>query len=415
MAQKNLSKNLYFLYNLLNKQKLSFYYNQVKKAQSTIDHARIVELEKYCSKWGFDSSFEKNPLMGKEDVKKWVEKVDSLKIESWAYTGGSYGEPLRMPYSKERNYLRTATFRYYNELGGYRLGDPYVLIRAKDKSSFLKYLRNEFIFIPQDISEKKMEEFIAELKQNRIKVLMGYPTVIYELALYLEHNPDKKNGLKIESIITVSEPLESFKRKIISDVFQCKFVDRYSNEEVGMIAQQRVFGGEYFVNRFGVYVEVVDQVTLLPVKEGRQGKVVVTDVYNDLIPVIRYDTGDLATVHKYENKQLVSIREIVGRVTEQITDVNENPVSPLMLGPFIYKPLARQGQVFQYQFAQVGSKDYELRVKAKSNNISSALESEIIKGLSTALGYGANVKFILKDDIKPQPSGKRPVFKNEMK
>lgn len=389
------------------------YYKLAALKNTTYSSNVTVDLEKYCNSWAINLPFVESILMDKNDVKKWIEKVDEKQIRSWAYTGGSYGEPLRIPYSKKRNLIRTATFKYFNELAGYQLGDSFVLIRAKDKSTFQKFLRNETIFIPHDISEQRMEAFVVELKKKGIKVLMGYPTVIYELALYLQQNPIKKRDLKIKAIITVSEPLEDFKRKIIHDVFQCKFVDRYSNEEVGMIAQQKEFGTEYFVNRFGIYVEVVNPETLLPVKEGEQGKVVVTDTLNDLVPIVRYDTGDLATAHKYQNEQLISISNIVGRVTEQIFATNGKPVSPLILGPYIYKPLSKQGKVFQYQFAQIGTSIYELRIKAKGDDLPAELMQEMIIGLKSKLGYEADVNVVHVDDIKPQPSGKRPVFKNE--
>jgi len=414
MIQKIISNLVFILYNLINRNQLFLLNKKVKDKHSSIDQSRSIEIETYCMKWDINSPFESISLMVKEDVKKWIVKVDESQIKSWAYTGGSYGEPLRVPYSRKRNLIRTATFKYFNEIAGYQLGDPFVLIRAKNKSPLLKFLRNETIFIPRDISEPRMESFLRELKRKQIKVLMGYPTVIYELALFLQQNLSKKKGLRIKSIITVSEPLEDFKRQIIHDVFQCNFVDRYSNEEVGLIAQQKEFGGEYFVNRFGVYVEVVNPASLLPVKEGEQGKVVVTDVFNDLIPVIRYDTGDLATAHKYQDGQLLSIRNIIGRVTEQIKDVSGKSVSPLMLGPFIYKPLSRQGKVFQYQFAQTGISNYELRIKAKEAELPETLKKEMIQSLQETLGIGAEVTLIHVEDIKPQPSGKRPVFKNEM-
>jgi len=41
------------------------------------------------------------------------------------------------------------------------------------------------------------------------------------------------------------------------------------------------------------------------------------------------------------------------------------------------------------------------------------LES-IRKGLMSVLGDSAEISFNFPDDILPQPSGKRPVFKNEM-
>lgn len=409
-----LSKILYHGFDLVNRGELGKYYQSAR--EKNIEHLPFdhAEIEGCLKVWGFDPLLESNPLMNKADIKKWTGKVNPPDVHSWAYTGGSYGEPLRIPYSKQRGIIRTATFKYFNEAAGYQLGDPFFLIRAKNKSSFIKYLRNEHIFIPRDISEPKIRKFVSELREKKIKILMGFPTVMYEVALYLERNPSEKRGLSIISIISVSEPLENFKRDVIHNAFGCDFVDRYSNEEVGLIAQQKAFGGDYYVNKFGVYVEVVDSETLKPVAEGEQGKVVVTDVCNDLIPVIRYDTGDLATAVCYSEGQLVSIRNIVGRVSEQIFSVVGNPVSPLMLGPYIYKPLSKQGPVCQYQFAQTATARYELRIKIDKNDISDHIIDEVVDGLKHVLGNESIITVVFCENIVPQPSGKRPIFKNEI-
>ncbi len=414
MGNSVLPKILYNGFDLLNRGELEKYYECVREKNREQVPFGNSEIEGFLRMWGFDPVLENNPLMNKEEIKKWTEKVNPSDIHSWAYTGGSYGEPLRIPYSKRRGIIRTATFKYFNEAAGYRLGDPFFLIRAKNKSSFIKYLRNEHIFIPGDISEPKIREFVHELREKRIKVLMGYPTVMYEVALYLERNPSEKRDLSIKSLISVSEPLEDFKRKAVRDAFDCDFVDRYSNEEVGLIAQQKEFGGDYYVNKFGVYVEVVDPETLKPVDEGEQGRVVVTDLCNDLVPVIRYDTGDLATVVSYRDGQLVTIRDIVGRVSEQIFSVAVNPVSPLMLGPYIYKPLSKQGPVYQYQFAQTSAGSYELRIKTGKDDISDQITDEITGGLKHVLGDEAEITVVFCENIKPQPSGKRPIYKNEI-
>lgn len=406
-------KIIYKAYDLLNKGRLSAYYQDVKVGNKHDARRDEEELTDFLAKRGFNKVLEKNSLMDKEVIKEAVKKVAVNEVHSWAYTGGSYGEPLRLPYSRMRALKRTATFKYFNEAAGYQLGDPFVLIRAKSRSAFLKYLRNEHIFIPHDISSAKLKVFAEILKREKIRVLMGYPSVIYELALYFLANPEVMKGISIKSIITVSEPLEEGKRAVIRTVFSGQFVDRYSNEEVGLIGQQLVYDGPYVLNKYGVITEVVDPETLQPVAEGCIGKVLVTDLYNDLVPVVRYDTGDLAVAHQYSNGRLVSISGISGRVTEQILNVEGQPVSPLTLGPFIYKPLSEMGAVCQYQFAQTGRLNYELRLKANAQQLPWLLLDAIKENLKVVLGASAILNILFVEDILPLPSGKRPVFKNE--
>ena len=412
MKGKILTAALYKTFNILNKGRLTYFYNEAKTSNENGVSNRHL-LTDYLSQWGFDTELERNPAMDKTIIKEWINKTEHRKVHSWAYTGGSYGEPLRVPYSKTRGLIRTASLVYFNQLGGYTIGDPYALIRAKDKLAVLKFLRNEMIIVPYDTSSFKIEEMVLELIRRNVILLMGYPSVIYEMALFLKYNPSVRQRLKVNHIISVSEPLESYKQKVIRETFNCPFVDRYSNEEVGIIAQQRYAGEEYYVNQYGIFVEVVDPNTLLPVPEGLQGKVLVTDINNDLIPMIRYDTGDLATVNSYIENRLVSISSITGRVTEQITNPEGKPVSPLTIGPFIYKPLSKENKLVPYQFVQKGPAKYELRLKTNQGEISDSLSSIIMTGLAGLFGPDADVSIILVKDIACQPSGKRPVFKNE--
>ncbi len=159
------------------------------------------------------------------------------------------------------------------------------------------------------------------------------------MAAYLEKNPELRNKHSIRSFISNSEPFDPERAEYIRQVLQCQVIDRYSNEENGVIAQQRAFGGEYLVDRYNLFVEVVDPITLKPVPEGETGKVLVTDVASDLIPMIRYDTGDFATAAEYRNSQLWSLKQIVGRVVDRFYTTSGKPFSPLMLGPYIRLPL----------------------------------------------------------------------------
>ena len=408
------TRQLFKTYDLLHGGRMVRDYKKIRSANEERKPFEQSALRSYLARWGFDSVIENNPLMNKKDVSAWREKLDPSDIHTYAYTGGSYGEPLRVPYSKKRAMIRTATFRYSIEAGGYRLGEPFLMIRNNDKPTWLKFLRNETIFTPHDISEEMIGELCEEVARRNIRFMIGLPSVIYEMALFLDKYPEKKKDISLNAIMSISEPLEMVKRELIKNVFDCRFTDRYSNEEAGLIGQQREFGGPYYVNKFGVYVEIVDPVSLQPVGEGEKGKVVITDITNDLVPIVRYDTGDYAIAEEYVDDELNSLAEIVGRETEQIYTAKGNLIASLTLSKFIYKPLANTGKVYPFQMAQTADQSYELRLKAGKGDIEDETIGLIVKGLKSVLGEIADVTVNFVDDIKPQPSGKRPIFKNEM-
>lgn len=406
VLRKILTLLVYHVFNFLRLNRVQYHYSLIKSNVKVSDG----ELDKLLQDFKCNPELIRNQPRTKEHILEYTLSLSRKGIHEWAYTGGSTGEPLRIPYSKERSCIRTATFRYFNEQAGYKLGDPFVLIRAKNKSAFIKYIRNETVFIPFDISIEKLDYLWELINRNRIKVLMGYPTVIYELATYVSNNRKPVTGCALRAIIFVSEPLPDFQKEFIANVFQCNVIDRYSNEEVGVIAQQKEFKGEYWVNQYNLIVEVVDDFNL-PVKEGEVGRVLVTDVSNRLAPFVRYDTGDYAIAHRYEGDRLISIRNILGRKSEQIFSARGNPVSPLVLGPCIYKPLADFGLATQYQLSQEGDKEYSLKIKCEGK-LDDRLVYTITSQLQLILGTEAEITYESVDDIPFQSSGKRFIFKN---
>lgn len=404
----------YYAFDALSNWKLSKYYKKAKAAYEEDGSELQTRCNRYVDHWHKGVDIRSLPIMSKKDVIAITDKIDTGSVYFWAYTGGSYGNPLRVPYSRTRDLIRTASFRLYNEWAGFRLGDPYCLIRAKEKAGWQKFLRNEMIFIPKDISPDKLEGLITELNHRRIRFLMGYPTVIFEIALFLKSNPHLTQGLSVKSILTVSEQLDEYKREVIHQSFGCPVIDRYANEEVGLIAQQEGYGGRYLVNQFNIYVEVLDENTLMPVEVGSVGKVVVTDTSNDLIPLIRYDTGDLAIVDEYKDGRLYAISSVVGRSSEVIFSTSNKPVSSLILGPLIYKPLARQQIDCQFQLAYTANSKYELRFRKGLSTVFSRVKSEIVDGLKTVLGDDAVINVKVVDELNILSSGKCPIYINEL-
>jgi phenylacetate-CoA ligase len=353
--------------------------------------------------------------MTKGDIRKYTSLLQQKDVSSFVYTGGSTGDPLKVPYSKNRELMRTASIAYFNEIAGYTIGDPFLIIRAKERSKMNQLMRNELLFVPIDISPRKIEEISKRIVDQKISVIIGYPTVIYEMAQVFDANRDLKSSHNVGSIITVSEPIDDLKREFIRSTFGCKMIDRYSNEETGVIAQQREFGGDYIVDKYGVFVELLDQETLQPVKENEIGKVVVTDVYNDLIPVVRYDTGDYAMASEYRDGQLYSIKKIAGRTSEEIFATDGTPVSSLTLGPYIHQPFSEANVTCQFQFAQTAEKRFQFRIKSEKSEKLFKIVEQVKEGVKIILGKDANIEAVFVEKIQALPSGKRPLYKNEMK
>lgn len=413
MFHKQFSYSVIWLSNVLNRGRLFSYLREIRNKNNSDLPTDRDALDKYLKCWGFDKPIAEFPLMSKEDIRNNSRQIDLKKVYKISYTGGSTGEPLKTYYSKKRALIRTASLLYHNQLAGYRLGDSYLLTRSKDDAVLMKVLKNASIFVPNDLSDEKIESILHLIKRKRIKVLIGYPSVMVAFAVFLKKNDALKQGLKVKAIITSAEPIDKERQQFIKEAFNCTLLDRYANEENGILAHQRTFGGNYIVDRYNFFIEVLDPVSLKPAKAGEVGKVVVTDIASDLIPIIRYDTGDLAEVAEIKNDQVYSIRKIIGRVIDDFTKTSGQHFSPLTLGPHIRLPLSNLGIHFQFQFAQISANAYTLRLKVENNAVPAKNQQQIITGLKSVLGAEAVISIEYVTGLIARPSGKRPLYVNE--
>ena len=387
---------------------------EIKNANSINSPYPFEELFDYLKKWRYSTNIAKLPLMEKCDIKAFVEKLDKKQVYKFFYTGGSTGEPLQIAYSKRKVNWRLASALFYNKFAGYTIGDPYLLTRSRDRNKIIKFFRNETILVPNNLSEIRIKQFWSEIKRRKIKFLIGYPSVLFNIAELINKMSLEKKESHLRGIITTAEPLDESQLECIYSAFECPVLNRYANEECGIIAQQWIHGGELLVNRFGIFVEVVDPKTLLPVKPGQTGKVIVTDLFSDLYPMVRYNTGDLAEAGSYDSAGvLLTIKNIQGRTVDQFKKTNGEPFSPLTLGPYIRVPLTKAGYNVQFQFAQLSNKEFELRLKTYNNFLDSIIKNQIINGLKEVIGLDARIKITLVKEIVPLKSGKKPLYINE--
>ncbi|MNF55080.1 Phenylacetate-coenzyme A ligase [compost metagenome] len=141
----------------------------------------------------------------------------------------------------------------------------------------------------------------------RPKVLVTLPSY---LPIILQHK-DEVMLSGVEAILTNSESSTRLERAYYSKALQVPIFDEYSSEEIGMIATECPHG-RYHVAEDNVYLELVNTD-----KHGF-GSVVCTGLSNDLMPLIRFDHGDVAKESLGDNccecgSACTSLDEINGR------------------------------------------------------------------------------------------------------
>ena len=162
------------------------------------------------------------------------------------------------------------------------------------------------------------DEQIDLLFQTRASMIVGRPSILWELAVVLKEKGIRPPAPKI--IISNVEMLFSHVRVLLQDVFGCPVADYYSCEEAGNLAWQcQKNPDRMHPNMANVWIEIVDR-DGQPVPRGREGHIVITNLYNHTMPFIRYATGDRG-VSLGEGKCSCGFEGPVMRLTEG-RDVN---------------------------------------------------------------------------------------------
>ena len=239
-----------------------------------------------------------------------------------------------------------------------------------------------------------MYEAIVE-KQPRI--IFSYPSTLVEIAKYID-TLDNKVKFTMKSVLTAGEGISEENRKMLERVFGCCVYRRYSDMELGILAQDNGDGGEYHLNWGSYYFECLKMDSDQPTEEGEIGRIVITDLFNYAFPMIRYDTGDLG-IMKYCNNELPLLTEICGRSRDFVYTTKGIMISPSK----IFVSMWGVKNIKQWQFIQEKVNQYFLYLNCeKTTNV-----DPIIFKLKNILGDDANIEVIYVNEIPVEASNKR--------
>ena len=109
-------------------------------------------------------------------------------------------------------------------------------------------------------------------------------------------------------------------RRNLEKIFRCTVRSWYSNEENGIMGLQREEDESYYIDTESYYYEILKLDSDEPAEPGELGRIVITDLYNYAIPLIRYDNGDLAVAERKEKdgRFRLYLKELYGRRGDMI-------------------------------------------------------------------------------------------------
>ncbi|MCK8516789.1 hypothetical protein M0534_10720 [Methylonatrum kenyense] len=141
-------------------------------------------------------------------------------------------------------------------------------------------------------TDKDLARYHAQLSRFRPIYAYGYVSMLREFSEYMVSRglsaPDS-----LKAVVATAEPLTDFDRREIESAFGVRVYNEYGCGEVGTIAHECEHGSLH-INADSLIVETLRS-DGSPCKTGESGQIVVTDLHNFAMPVIRYALEDYAT------------------------------------------------------------------------------------------------------------------------
>lgn len=162
-----------------------------------------------------------------------------------------------------------------------------------------------------------MADMISVIRAFKPNGAISIPSVILSIAEYVDKN--NISDIKIEKIVTGGEHLFLDAKAYIAKVLGTKkFASTgYLSNDTGCIGFQceECSGPIHHIHQDYCIMEVVDPQTNIPVADGQEGKILVTNFSRTLMPLIRYDIGDMGRIltKKCSCGRQVKLMELLGR------------------------------------------------------------------------------------------------------
>lgn len=188
------------------------------------------------------------------------------------------------------------------------------------KPPFWRYnhAQRQILFSAYHLTERTLPSYVDELARRQPAEVIGYPSAISTVAAHINaFRPDRPVRPRV--IITNSETLFAWQRAAIEEAFECPVRDYYGSAEAVVFAPECTAGAYHFDPLLGI-AEIVNGHGL-PVKPGESGRLVCTTLTNDLMPLVRYEIGDMAVRLERPcpcGSHLDGAREILGRQDDTI-------------------------------------------------------------------------------------------------
>jgi len=355
------------------------------------------------------SDLNKIPFLTKDIIKENLIELKAINYTKSKFelsrTGGSTGQPLNFYVEKGVTLSILMAFaKLWMDWTDRSFFDRCVYITGEDEPFKYQLFGRTLVISSFFMNDNYMPIFIEKIRKLKPKHILGYPSAITNLAIYMKKN-NIENFPSLRIIVCLAETLNDLQRDLIEKFFKCRVHNQYGlRESAALGGTCRDSNYFHMFSEFGI-IELIDKDGRQITKEGQIGEIVGTSFINHIFPFIRYRTGDLG-VYTFKKckcgRNYPLLERIQGRLQELLVSKTNKLVNLIGLYGLIAKSSlnVKECQLYQDTPGQVIIKI------VKGKNYSENDTKIILKNFQKKLGneFSFSVHFV--DHISLTTRGK---------
>lgn len=364
---------------------------------------------------------QKLPLITKQTVRDNFNEFISADINNrgarLVSTSGSSGEPFKYYRDLEHRTWTIASKIRGMRWAGYEIGDRLAILGGSSiiqwqKTSFKEkcslYVERILTLPVLRVNKDIFSNYLKLINRFKPAFVRSYPTSIYLFSQFIE----EREPLQVypKAVITTAELLLPEYKELIEKVFKCNVFNEYGSNDGGLLSFECSEHSGFHYTCEKCIVEILDDGR--PAQPGEAGEVVLTDLCNYSMPLIRYKNGDSAILSNSLcrcQRGLPIIKSVEGRTGDFLTFANG-----IVLGMVGLTLIFRKFNFRNYQVRKKSENHLEILV-VKGSEYQQGDEAELLRIMKAHLSSEIKVQIRFVETIELTSAGKRKFFIDETK
>ncbi|MFP4547623.1 MAG: hypothetical protein ACLFQM_05780 [Fidelibacterota bacterium] len=396
-------------YQLFRLQKLLFHaYHNTIYYRRVFDEIGLIQEDKINWK-----KFNLIPLLTKEIIRENYDQIcsnDNQNRKIYKNTScGPTGEPV--VYIQDSDYYNrmVADTLYFGEIYDKTVGEQEIKLWGSEKDifnerksfsgKFKNYFFNRILLNSFKLNHHLIENYIEVINTVRPKMIWTYVDSIFEIAKYINRNPNLKVFQPHVIVCTAGTMYSELKEEIKAAFPESIIANQYGSREVGIIG---IGTEDIDIFSHSVYLELYNKTAKKFIRNAGIGNVIITQLNNYAMPLIKFDIGDIGESHTIDGTAVRSLSGLNGRENAHIIRRDGNIIhGELFTHLFYFMRSVKKFQLIQEDYQKFTINLETIKSEVNDNNLDKVKDK-----INYIMGVPCEIKFNIIESLPKLKSGK---------